>query len=517
MNFALNILINYTTLPVILIIGILVAIDDYKEGKIKNKRILLGIYLGLIYYALMVAITIFGVYKIDKLLPFLNKYELSYLYFSKDYYLSVILNTLVAFIFGFVLWHFKLWAGGDAKLFTLYVFLLPLNFYSNWYFKYWPALALLINICLPIFVYLLIKMLFYPIQLGWSYLKNPALLKEYYQKYKVDNKIDKTKIREYFNTGVSFLVILIFFQLLRTRVNEFLNPYLGQMVTFSYFFMGFVIFKPLRALLQKWVLIVFSLVLLYFLFGFIYFRAVVYSELHKLFALQMIFMLSYFYIFKYGRALGLFLYNSAEVKMIPIAELSSNVYINKDYIRQIMGSRTNLNDFKNSLDSVLEEEDKDSLFELIKQKIDKTSKERQQYQIISLFTHFRLDALPNLIKTIYLHKKKRESEKLFLEKILPKLSEQQKRELNNILNNTDEVKEFLKTVRGKLTDEQAEKLKAMIDQRNEEIKAQGLVPIDKIILHKTFSFAPFMLLGVLITIITRSSLIGLIYQYILHK
>jgi len=497
--FNINQVMNYLVLPIILIIGLIITFGDLKEGKIKNKWIKFGLIIG------------FTIYLFNIICLLIIKQDIAW-----QNYEYILWNTLIAFIFGFVLWHFKLWAGGDAKLFTLYVFLLPLNFYSNWYFKYWPALALLINICLPIFIYLLIKMLFYPIQLGWSYLKNPALLKEYYQKYKVDNKIDKTKIREYFNTGVSFLVILIFFQLLRTRVNEFLNPYLGQMVTVSYFFMGFVIFKPLRALLGKRVLIVFSLVLLYFLFGFIYFRATVYSELHKLFALQMIFMLSYFYIFKYGRALGLFLYNSAEVKMIPIAELSSGVYINKDYIRQIMGSRTNLNEFKNSLGSVLEE-DKNSLFELIKQKTDKTSKERQQYQIISLFMHFRLDALPNLIKTIYLHKKKRESEKLFLEKILPKLSEQQKRELDNIINNTDDVKEFLKNVRGKLTAEQAEKLKAMIDQRNEEIKAQGLVPIDKIILHKTFSFAPFMLLGVLITIVTKSSLIHLIYQYILHK
>lgn len=505
MNFFINIFIEYATLPIILLIGILVSIDDYKEGKIRNKWILLGIYLGLIYYAIIIILTILGHWQI---IP---------IYLAPSYYLDVLLNVLLAFILAFTLWYFKLWAGGDAKLFTLYVFLIPLGFYSQAYLKYFPAFNLLVNIIIPIFVYLIFKMLLYPIQLGINYLRQPALLKKYYQEYKVKNKIDKKKIKGYLSAGASFLLILVFFQLLRSRLGEFLSPYLGNLLTVGYFFMGFVLFKPLRAVFQKRVILVSILILLYIIGGAIYFPQIVFSDFHKLFALQLIFMLSYFYIFKFAKTAGQFIYNSAEVKVIPLAELEAGVYINKDYVKRIMGDRTNIDLFQKEIENKLETEEKTNLFQLIKIKTDKVQKEKSQYQIISLLQNLRLEALPGVFKLVWQYKNQRETEKVLLEKINIKLTEAQKQTLDNILNNTDEVKNFLKTISGKLTDEQAKFLKEMINKRNKEVIASGAVPIDKIILHKTFSFAPFMLLGVLITLITKNSLLHLFFQLVLHK
>src|SRR4030042_2776571 len=328
----INFFIQYFFLLIILIIGLVICYEDFKFGKIRNKWIKLGFILGFIVYLLSLIISLISGQPI-----------------AWQDYLMILSNTLIAFIFAFALWYLKLWAGGDAKLFTFYAFLIPLDFYGNWYFKYWPALALLINIVMPIFIYLIIKMLLYPAQLFFNYLKHPQLFAEYFKKYQEKNKIDKTKIKDYLAAGLSFLAILIFFQVLRNRLGDLLNPYLGNLMTVSYFFLGYTAFKPLRAIMQKWLFVALILIGLYFGLGIFFYSQLIFADLHKLIALQMIFMLSFFYIFKYGKDLAQFLYNSAEVKIIPLAELQSGVYLNKEYIRQIMGTRSNSDNFQKEL------------------------------------------------------------------------------------------------------------------------------------------------------------------------
>jgi hypothetical protein len=484
----------------VIIIGFIVTIEDFKIDKIRNKWIKIGFAIGFVVYLL--SITFLLVTKQN-----INWWD----------YLNILTNTLIAFILGFVLWNFKLWSGGDAKLFTLFVFLIPISYYQNWYWKYWPGLTLLINIILPIFIYLIIKFILYPIQLGINYLSKPAILKKYYQDYKAQKKIDKKKINEYLAIGLSFIVILIIFQILRSRLSEFLHPYLGNLMIVFYFFMGFIVFQPLRSILKKFLYIALVIIVIYFILGYIYFRNLVYIDLHRILALQFLFMMSYFYIFKYGKALLMFLYNSAEVKMIPLAELAGGVYINKDYVRKILNTSIDLENFKKSLDPVLEKEEKEKIWELIKRKNDLKQGERKQYKILGFFRYLRLETLPYLIKELYQYKKQKKTDSDLLQSMSNKLTPEQNLELDNILNKTDQIQKFLKSIRGKLTAEQAQKIKEMILERNAKVQSLGLPPVEKIVLHKTFSFAPFMLLGILITIISKSSIIHLIYQYILHR
>lgn len=497
-------------LPIIIILflGCTISIEDFKINKIRNKWIKIGIYFGLVYYLVLIILTILAHFNIIDTFPI-----------NLEYFLYILAYTIIAFLLSYILWHFKLWAGGDAKLFTLYVFLIPLVFYSNAYFKYFPQLNLLINIFVPIFLYLVIKILIYPVQLAINYLKNPTLLKEYYKKYKEKNKgkFTKNKLKDYAVACVSFLVIMIVFQILRSRVNEALMPRLGVLITPSYYLLSIVVFNPLRDLLKKQLILASILVFAYFIIAFIFFRDLAYNDIHKVFALQMILMSSYFYIFKFGKSAGSFLYNSTEVKMIPIENIRPGLYINKEHIRKIMGDRTNLNKLRGELNSVLDKEEKKEFDDLVKEKTDAVKRERMYYSILMLFRGFGLNTLPSTIKQVYQLIKKRGQDKKLLEKIYPKLNDEQKVELDNIVNNTDDIKKFLKSISGKLNEAQAIKLKGLIDKRNEEIKAAGHEPIKHIILHKTFSFAPFMLLGVIITLATKSSLIHLFYQYILRR
>ena len=45
--------------------------------------------------------------------------------------------------------------------------------------------------------------------------------------------------------------------------------------------------------------------IIYFIMGAIFFPKIIFTDLHKLFALQMILLLSYYYIFKYGKAFAM--------------------------------------------------------------------------------------------------------------------------------------------------------------------------------------------------------------------
>lgn len=65
---------------------------------------------------------------------------------SLPYLGQVLENTLLALITGYALWKMELWSAGDSKLFLLFSFLLPLNFYSFSYISHFPAFNLLINI-----------------------------------------------------------------------------------------------------------------------------------------------------------------------------------------------------------------------------------------------------------------------------------------------------------------------------------------------------------------------------------
>lgn len=496
----IHLVINGIFIAIILVLGLIFCYEDYKSGKIRNKWIKLGGILGLICYFVLGIITI---------LNSLNVIEFNI--YQPDYYLQVFGNTIVAFVLAYSLWNFKLWAGGDAKLFTLYVLLMPLEFYGNWYLKYWPALTLLINIILPIFIYLFLKFLFYPIRLGANYLKSPRLLAEYYGKFKQKNKFDKTKIKSYISLALSFIVILIFFQILRSRLGDLLSPYLGQLLIGFYFLIGFVVFQPLRKLLQKKELLVSILIAVYFIIGAIFFRETVFADFHKIFALQFILILSYYYIFKYGQALGRFLYNSAEVKIVPVAEIRAGMYINKDYIRQILGSRYNFEESKKEISANLNPEEVTQLDNILKSRQNQTDK---YFRLLSSFRSFSFSSIPILIQQLWQFKQEKKTAVNLLEKINDKLDQEQKVKLYNLLNKFDENQVFLKSLHGKLTTEQAEKLKIIIANRNQEVVSQGLAPVDTIILHKTFSFAPWMLLGVIITLITRSSLIHLVYQFL---
>lgn len=136
--------INFLFLIPLAIIGLISSYTDIKYGKIFNK--LTGLSFLYIFF----------------LYIFLFFYN--YLFIKEEeniyYILRLIANGLVAFLAGYLLWHFRLWSAGDAKLFTIYSLLIPLNFYSKNYISYFPSFNLLINLFILLLLVLTANALF---------------------------------------------------------------------------------------------------------------------------------------------------------------------------------------------------------------------------------------------------------------------------------------------------------------------------------------------------------------------
>lgn len=56
-----------------------------------------------------------------------------------------VINTICAAAASIVLWRSQIWPAGDAKLFTAFSILLPLDYYVNHFIPYFPAFSMLIN------------------------------------------------------------------------------------------------------------------------------------------------------------------------------------------------------------------------------------------------------------------------------------------------------------------------------------------------------------------------------------
>ena len=126
------------------VIGGTCAFTDIRYGKIKNKWIKAGLIWAALLYLSLIFYTIFYLHQKENI----------------GYILEMLINGLIALGVGYFLWQFKLWSAGDAKLFTLFAFLIPLNFYSNYYLNYFPSFILLVNTFLLIILFLVIKALF---------------------------------------------------------------------------------------------------------------------------------------------------------------------------------------------------------------------------------------------------------------------------------------------------------------------------------------------------------------------
>ena len=209
--------IDYLFLIPLFVIGLICSYTDIKYGKIFNKVIGAGILCAFFLYSALFFYNLF----------FLDQKD------SFDYLFRMTLNGLLSFVVGYLIWYFKLWSAGDAKLFTAYAFLLPLKFYSKNYIPYFPSFVLLINLFIPLFLVLICGAF-----LTWA--KEVCGLKQKLKEFKsFDFKIVFKKLKSLsyglFIMLLNYIFMSILFQLLTNFFKNFPNNQIFSNRFFLYF------------------------------------------------------------------------------------------------------------------------------------------------------------------------------------------------------------------------------------------------------------------------------------------
>lgn len=139
-------LINFFFLPAIFFIGIITSYEDIKIGKIQRKWIVFGLLWSISGY--------FFLYLLSRL-RLIDYGGINYSYFK-----DIFINTFISVVIAYLLWKCGIWAAGDAKLFIVYTLLIPLDYYSKGYLPYFPSFTLLLNIFIPVFLFIMIMAFF---------------------------------------------------------------------------------------------------------------------------------------------------------------------------------------------------------------------------------------------------------------------------------------------------------------------------------------------------------------------
>lgn len=142
-------------IPAILMLGVVTSFQDLKEGKIRNKWIIISVLYSFFSLGLTALLL-----------------RMSGSSINPEYVRIFFANIGFSLAFAVFIWLCKLWSAGDAKLFVAYAALIPLSTYKWQVVAIFPAYILLINTFTPIFVFFLARMLIrLNPKMGWEELK----------------------------------------------------------------------------------------------------------------------------------------------------------------------------------------------------------------------------------------------------------------------------------------------------------------------------------------------------------
>ncbi len=241
---------NILFLPFVFFLGLITSYQDTKYGKVKNKWIILGLSWGLIvivfffaWYFVASPITRYYYFEIQNL-P--DDSPAPVFTVSLGYLSRVMTNAIIALVLSYLMWRFGAWAAGDAKLFAVYALLIPLEYYWKSYLPYFPSFVLLINIFIPIFLYLLIRSIIYFIKFLYLKLSDP---KERNKKIKLDKKRIKGRIKGMGIMALIFITIFLAFGLFQEPIQNAFNINISSIQIFI--FAGLIIFSSFLAAFFK--------------------------------------------------------------------------------------------------------------------------------------------------------------------------------------------------------------------------------------------------------------------------
>lgn len=153
--------LDYLLLPMFFLLGAIISYEDVRYGKIKNKWIAIGAIWGAAVYLFFLLWLLAGplmtnfYYTHIVNLPADAPRPVFTLRFS--FLVRSLINSSIALLVGFLIWRAKGWAAGDAKLFFVFSLLIPIKYYWKSYLPIFPSFALLINIFIPLLLFLFFR------------------------------------------------------------------------------------------------------------------------------------------------------------------------------------------------------------------------------------------------------------------------------------------------------------------------------------------------------------------------
>ena len=272
---------DYLFLPVLFFIGLIISYQDFKEGKIRNKWIILGLVWSLGIYILFLVWAL--------LAPYLSQiYSREFTFVLPSYILKVFINSAIALVVGYLFWYFDLWSAGDAKLFFVFSLLLPLKYYWRTTLPYFPSFTLLINIFIPILLFLIGQDLFRLFKKIFPLKNISQIIKNNFLKLR---KQLKTNYYIYSKTIFGFFLIFMGFRIIRLELSNWLNQYSWWSVAIVLLLV--LVRQSLKKVFQKkWFLILFCLVIIFYLgIGYFFYAQGILTKLNFLIKGSLFFMI----------------------------------------------------------------------------------------------------------------------------------------------------------------------------------------------------------------------------------
>ena len=319
---------DYLFLPVLIFIVLITSYQDLKYGKIKNKWIVLGLaygFLVILFFLVwdLAASPVSRFYWL-KIKQVAEGSAMPVFTVSFTYLKALLINFLVSVLVGFLMWRFKAWSAGDAKLFFVFSLLLPLKYYSKTYLPLFPAFALLTNIFVPVFAFFAIKALIFCSQTFFKKIKEKKITPDV-------RAIIKSNAPDILRLFIAFVSMFLLAQLFQRSTRGFLfNGLFSQMAALA---IMYLVSSPLTKILrQKWILLGFIILLLVALGGgFIYFKASLTKIVWQVLTMVIVFLILVGLIRK---ALDFYI-KERGISEIMIEELKPHSQLSQDFLSDI--------------------------------------------------------------------------------------------------------------------------------------------------------------------------------------
>lgn len=293
-----KIIFNFVFLPIILFVGVITSYEDFKDSKIRNRWVLFGLAYSFVVYLTSWFLQRFFPENIVSLN--FGDEVFSYLLWNFDKWS---INLVISVSIAYILWHYKIWAAGDAKLFITYAALIPMGQYSKVYFNYYFAsYLLLLSIFIPATIYIFLKAVFHFI--GTNSFKG---FKEKIFK-SMEAKFSNLKMIESLKVLLGFFCLFLFFRILYQEFVSLIGTIFPEQSILMVIIM--LLYRQLSRFFRK----------------------------KSKFTIFIIILLSIYLIFKFnnqGVKAFLLIANSLKISMLimllfPLAKKIINIYVDKD-------------------------------------------------------------------------------------------------------------------------------------------------------------------------------------------